>query len=314
MKAPPSGKAGKNPYAYDISQFQRTDPDTLLFEPAGEFDPGFEKVRRLAITPDDRLMITGDKEIRIFTTEGEALSTITLEHTPHFTHVAQSGEIFVGYARHFDVHDAQGTRLLSTERFSERSFLTALATTDDGASTETRVFVADAGNREVILCDREGVVEKRFGKTGDAAGNPGFAVPSPYFDLAIDADGKLRVTNPGRLRVELYSLDGEFESSWGEPGMSIERFSGCCNPVFFTLTADGGYITSEKGLARVKVHDAAGELLGLVAGPDFLVNDKKLAKRAGKAAGGFDVAVSGAGLVYVLDPYHQSVRSFKPLS
>ena len=309
-KTPP--KRGDNPYAYDISEFRRTDPKTLLFEEAGEFNPGFKTVRRIATVQNNsgsphQLMVTGDKQIRIFETDGELVRSIPLEHTPHCTHLSKTGELFVGYARHFDVHDAQGARLHSTERFSDRSFITAIATLDQ------QVFVADAGNREVILCDRKGQVQKRFGKVGDDPANPGFAVPSPYFDLCVNAEGKLIVANPGRLRVETYSAQGVFKDSWGEPGMSIDRFSGCCNPVFFTMTGDGGFVTSEKGLARVKLHDATGKLLGLVAGPDFLITDKKLVKRAGQAAGGFDVAMTGDGSVHVLDPYRGTVRSFRPL-
>ncbi len=307
QNGPKLPKSGKNPFAYDISAYRKTDPETLLFKPAGEFASGFRKVHSIAITPDNELMITGDKGIRIFGTDGTLRQEIQLEHTPHNTHVSAAGELFVAYARHFDVHDAKGEQLHSTERFSERSFITAMATKADD------VYVADAGNREIILCDRMGAVKKRFGKIGASEDTPGFAVPSPYFDLAIDDQNKLRVTNPGRLRVETYSLDGKFEGSWGEPGMTIERFSGCCNPVHFTITKDGGYITSEKGLARVKLHDADGKLLGLVAGPDFLVQDPKLAKRAGEAAGAFDVALSADGQVHVLDPYSAKVRSFQPL-
>jgi hypothetical protein len=299
---------GKNPFAYDISSYLKTDPETLVFEPAGEFESGFRKVRSIAITPSNELMVTGDKGIRIFGIDGELQQEISLEHTPHNTHIATSGELFVAYARHFDVHDRDGKRLHSTERFSERSFITAMATRDD------RVYVADAGNREIILCDRMGAVETRFGKIGHSDDTPGFAVPSPYFDLEIDDQDKLRVTNPGRLRMETYSLDGKFEGSWGEPGMTIERFSGCCNPVHFALTGDGGYITSEKGLTRVKLHDAEGKLLGLVAGPDFLVENPKKVKRAGEAAGAFDIALSEDGQVHVLDPYSAKVRSFQPLS
>ncbi len=307
-RLPEGGSTSANRHAYDLSEFERTDPKTLLFEPAGEFDPGFAKVRRIATTPAGELMVTGDKEIRIFDTSGRALRAISLDHTPHCTHVSQAGELFVGYARHFDVHDSGGTLLHSTERFSERSFLTAIATSGDA------VYVADAGNREVIGCDRRGAVERRFGKIGEATETPGFEVPSPYFDLAVDAHGKLRVANPGQLRVETYSAEGRFEASWGEPGMGIDRFAGCGNPVFFTLTGDGGFITSEKGLARVKLHDPRGKVLGLVAGPDFLVQDKKLAKRAGRAAGGFDIALDDQGRVHVLDPYRGVVRSFRPLS
>ena len=100
-----------------------------------------------------------------------------------------------------------------------------------------------------------------------------------------------------------------------EPGMKIERLSGCCNPVYFAMTADGGFVTSEKGLARIKVYDPKGEFVGVVAGPSFLVDDKKLAKEACadcRVGAGFDVAVDERGWVHTLDPFRKTVRSFRP--
>ena len=76
-------------------------------------------------------------------------------------------------------------------------------------------------------------------------------------------------------------------------GMAINRFCGCCNPVYFALTSDGGFITSERGLARVNIYSASGSFKGAVAGPETLVDDKQLAKRACadcRQGGGFDVA------------------------
>jgi len=140
-------------------------------------------------------------------------------------------------------------------------------------------------------------------------------VPSPYFDLAVAPDGQLRIVNPGLLRVETYTLDGRYVSSWGEPGMRIDRFCGCCNPVFFTLTAQGDVVTSEKGLARIKIHRADGSFLGVVAGPETLVDDKALAKRACRdcrIGAGFDVALEENGDVAALDPFRKTVRRFRP--
>jgi hypothetical protein len=180
---------------------------------------------------------------------------------------------------------------------------------------EGRLYLADAGNREVAVCDLPtGKVLHRFGRKDPSLNNPGFNVPSPYFALAVAGDGQLRVANPGLLRVETYTLDGRFVSAWGEPGMGIDRFCGCCNPVYFALTPTGDYITSEKGLARIKVHAADGSFQGVVAGPDLLVADKELARRACvdcTVGAGFDVAAASNGEILALDPYRQTVRRFR---
>ena len=85
--------------------------------------------------------------------------------------------------------------------------------------------------------------------------------------------------------------------------------------VYFALTKDGDFITSEKGLARINHYTGDGEFLGAVAGPDTLVPDKEMVRKAnlGGAVGvGFDVALNQQGHVLALDPYRKSVRTFAP--
>jgi hypothetical protein len=97
--------------------------------------------------------------------------------------------------------------------------------------------------------------------------------------------------------------------------MRVDLFCGCCNPVYFKLAPSGEFLTSEKGLARVKVYSASGEFKGVVAGPETLVADKDLAKRACndcRLGGAFDVACDDKSRVFVLDPFRQSARLFTP--
>jgi len=54
---------------------------------------------------------------------------------------------------------------------------------------------------------------------------------------------------------------------WGEGSFGPEGFSGCCNPTYFAFLSDGSFVTSEKGLVRVKIHRESGEFLSYVAPP-----------------------------------------------
>lgn len=294
-------------FAYDVSEFERIDPKLVLYRAEGSFETGFERVKSLAVDPGGQVVVAGDRSVRLFTPSGKPENEIKLERLPHCVHVAGADELFIGLANHFEVYDFSGTRKMRSPRLGTEAFLTAIGV------REGTVYLADAGNREVLMCDRRtGEITGRFGKKGEPPGSPGFVVPSPYFDLAVGAD-RLHIVNPGRLRVESYAFDGRFESSWGTAGMAIDRFCGCCNPVFFTLMAGGGFITSEKGLARVNVYSPEGVFRGVVAGPEALVDDKELAKRACadcRLGGGFDVALDGKGRVHVLDPYRKTVRLF----
>ena len=97
--------------------------------------------------------------------------------------------------------------------------------------------------------------------------------------------------------------------------MAVEGFCGCCNPVYFARRPDGKFVTSEKGLNRIKIYDAKGDFEGVVAGPETLVKDLDLAKKACadcQVGFGFDVACDSAGRILALDPATKTVRVFTP--
>ncbi|MHC4950479.1 MAG: hypothetical protein ACYTEU_05760, partial [Planctomycetota bacterium] len=111
-----------------------------------------------------------------------------------------------------------------------------------------------------------------------------------------------------------YTIDGDREWFWGRSGVDIEGFSGCCNPVALAILPGGGFVTAEKGLVRVKVYDADGEFVGVVAGPDQLgwIAPLRVCKTPEECKSkGFDVAVDSAGRIYVLDTLRNVVRVFE---
>lgn len=307
--APDAGSKAKieGEFAYDVSEFEKTDPKHLLYHPAGSFDTGFERVKRIAIAPGGVVVVAGDRSVKLLTASGTVQGEIKLERLPHCIHIVGPDELLIGMANYFAAYDFNGREKMRSPKLGGETFLTAITAHDQMA------YLADAGNREVLMCDRRtGEITGRFGRKDQPPGAPGFVVPSPYFDLAVGA-GRLHIANPGRLRVESYTLDGRFESAWGAAGMAIDRFCGCCNPVYFALAPDGSFITSEKGLARVNVYSPGGVFQGAVAGPETLVDDKELAKRACadcRLGGGFDVARDETGRVFVLDPFRKTVRIF----
>lgn len=297
-------------FVYDISKFETTAPELLLYDAEEHISTGFERVKRIEAMPGGRFAVAGDKQVKIFNVEGKVGFEFPIKGPPHCMLVTKDAEIIVGTAKEFTVYDFNGQEKWQSPKLPRRTYLTSIAVSDDA------IFLADGGNRKVLICDRKtGEINDQFGEKDESKNNPGFAVPSPYFDLTVANDDQLRVVNPGRLRVETYSLDGQFRSSWGGPGMKIDRFCGCCNPCYFTMMPNGDFITSEKGLARVNIYDAHGEFKGAVAGPDILVDDKELAKRACadcSVGAGFDVAIEESGRVLVLDPFRMVVRPFTP--
>jgi len=155
-------------------------------------------------------------------------------------------------------------------------------------------------------------VKSRIGRKTPEKDVPGFVVPSPYFDLAIAADGQLRVVNPGKHRVETYTTYGDFVRAWGSPSLQVEGFIGCCNPAHMALTPEGDFITSEKGIPRIKRYAPDGKLLDVVATPEALLAGRADAidPESGGTGAAFDVAVDPKGRVLALDPFTRRVRIF----
>jgi len=265
----------------------------------------------IAVDRNDRIYIAGDEAIVVFDDKGRRQLQLSLAASPRSLAVAEDGTIYVAMNDHVEVYSPQGKRLADWSSPGDKTTLTSIAI------CKTDVFVADAGNRVVLHYDRTGKLIGRIGKRDLDRNVPGFVVPSPYFDLAVAADGLLRVVNPGRHRIEAYTFGGDLEFFWGKFGTAIEGFSGCCNPVNFALLPDGGFVTCEKGLTRVKVYDVDGNFVGVVAGPEmFDKHDTICAKGDASSCnkGGLDVAVDSQARVLVMDPLTAEVRIFTRVS
>jgi len=149
---------------------------------------------------------------------------------------------------------------------------------------------------------------KRIGEKNKERNIPGFIVPSPFFAVTLAKDGLLRVTNPGRHRVEVYTFDGDFEQAWGKPGAAIENFCGCCNPIHLAMLADGRAVTLEKGIPRVKVYTADGTFESVVAGAELFAENTKVCGPNDCTVGGLAAAVDADGRIYILDFVANNVR------
>lgn len=297
-------------FQYDLSAFEDIDPGLLLYEEASDrLRPGFDHPTCLAVAPDDRILVGGDRAVAMFQSDGAKAGRISLDDTPRALAALPHGPLVIAYLDRIEIRAEDGRLLRQSAPFGDRAYLTALAATDRG------IWLADAGHREIIHCDAAGREQNRFGRLHSQPGAPGFVIPSPYFDLALDPEGALRIANPGRHHVERFEPDGIYMDHWGHPAMTIEGFAGCCNPTHFCVLPDGGLVTSEKGLNRIKVYTPDGSLRGVVAGPKDLVEDADLARRACddcRIGYSLPVAASSTGWILALDPASGTVRQFRP--
>jgi hypothetical protein len=294
-----------NPFAYDLERVSRTDPKLVRYEQAGRFACPWPGPRRLAVGPEDHLYIAARKGVNVVDGEGRRLQEIALAAPARCVAVAADGTVYAGLRDHVEVFDPKGRRLASWESPGRKVWLTGLAVAGKD------VFVADAGNRVVLDYEVSGKLAGRIGEKNKERNIPGLIVPSPYLDVKMGRDGLLRVNNPGRHLVEVYTANGDLESSWGKPTAAIEGFCGCCNPVGLAVLADGRYVTCEKGLPRVKIYSAQGVFESVVAGPESFPENARagaLQDASDGLLGGLDAAVDSQGRIYVLDLVAADVR------
>ena len=227
---------------YDLEAFRKIDPKHILYREVREIALDFKKTFRIA-SGYKKIGIAGDRRIDFFSEAGEKENSLTLPRPAHCLHFAEgrAGEITVGFLNHFEIYSPAGKKVFTSKPLGERVYLTSIDREGE------RFFLADAGNKRILIYQRGRGVIKSFGDKDPGLGNPGFAVPSPYFDLSYDRDKRqLYVANPGRLRIESYSLEGVFLSSWGKAGMAIHDFCGCCNPVYFKRDSKGLFTPVKK--------------------------------------------------------------------
>ena len=295
-------------FLYDIEEYAKVDPNLIFYsESSVPIATSFKESRAIAVDTKGTIYAAGDKAVRLFDSSGNLQGQIQLDSSPRCVAVSQDGNIYIGLKNYVQVYDADKKLLASWAHLNDDAVLTSIAV------LKNDIFVADAGNRIVLRYDTNGKLVKRIGAKNKKKNIPGFAIPSPYFDLAIADDGLLRVVNPGRRRIEAYTFDGDLEFSWGDYSPKIEGFCGCCNPVNFAILDDGSFVTVEKGLVRVKIYDADGKFVGVVAGPEQLIKPRS-AKICDIPeycqAGGFDLAVGNKQQILVLDTITNVIKTF----
>jgi len=289
-----AGKNIENPYKLDLDQFRKADSTTILYREAITFPVNADSLKGIAVSGKQILVVTV-KFLLMFDYSGKELSRLALPDTANCIAPVTDGKIWIGMLHSVASFSIDGKLVTRWKNFDERSVITSLAVSGDN------VYVADAGNRIVYQCNTKGDVLSKFGEKNEQKGVPGYIVPSPYFDLAVDDNGFLWVANTGRHSLENYNHDGSLRTSWGEASVKMDGFFGCCNPAQFALLPDNSFVTGEKGIPRIKLYDQHGVLKGLVASPQMFENGWYAP----------DLAVDADQRILALDLDRKQVRIFE---
>jgi len=252
-----------------------------------------DALRGLAIDAKDQLYVVGDCHLKVFSPQGDLLRSWATERPGYSVAVSAPGTVYVGQAGQVQVFNPEG-KPLDTWRDPDRL---GLVTAVGFAGND--VLLADAKGRCIRRYDKSG---KHRNDIGQGDGRRGFFIPNGHLDFAVDAQGIIHAPNPGKHRVERYSLDGELLGRFGRfDGRDPAGFSGCCNPTNIALTPEGSIVVTVKAEPGVKVYNAGGKLLVVISADDFDPRCKNM-----------DVAVDSQGRIYVIDTARLHICVYAP--
>lgn len=286
-------KVQQNPYQYKLDNLSEVNDTNILYTEIDKIIPKLDSIRSIYIDKQDKIYISGNSRLLIYNNKKELLNEFDITGTANCIATDNQENIYLVYKNRISVLNNKGKEIRDWSS-DYKSFFTSVAISD------SNLFVADARNKHVRKYDLNGNFFKLIGGKDSLSRPKGFIVPSPYFDLLIGRDKELWVVNPGLHTFEAYDFDGKIISTWKRTSMNVDGFSGCCNPSHIALLSNGSFVTSEKGIVRVKIHLPNGDLFCVVAEPAQFKKGTK----------GLDLAVDSKNRIYVLDPVKKEIRIF----
>lgn len=284
-----------NPFVYDIEEFKSIDSTQLCYKEVIRFNPIIEGLKAIAIDENDNLFLVGKNKLIKYDSALALQSEFSIDGTANSMYVSSLGHVFLGMENHIEVYSSNGEKLGVWSPFNKRSFITSIAVKSDW------VFVADAGNKIILKYNLQGELQQEIGARDSVNRRKGFVIPSPYFDVALGRQGEIWAVNSGLHQLEAYNEQGELFSSWNRTSMKWDGFSGCCNPSHIALLSDGSFVTSEKGLVRIKIHEPTGNFKCAVATP----------KEFEEGTRGIDLAVDSKDRIFAIVPEQNEVRVYE---
>ncbi|NOU60953.1 hypothetical protein [Marinifilum caeruleilacunae] len=285
----------KNVYEYDLNSLREVDSKLVSHKESKQIKINADEIHAIATDQNDQIYVGTDKNVIVLDAEGALIRSLKLRQPASCLTVMDNGNIVVGMSTRVDIRKPDGSLRNSFVVKGERTYITSIAVQDEN------IFIADAGQKIIHHFDMDGNKIKEIGGENQEEGIKGFVIPSPFFDLLIGRQGELWAVNPGRHAFEAYNFEGQQISNWERTSMSVEGFSGCCNPSNIAMLSDGSFVTAEKGLERIKIHLPSGDFKSVVAAPELFE----------EGTIGIDLAVDSNDRILVLDPVKGLIRIFE---
>ncbi|WP_210148022.1 hypothetical protein [Aromatoleum petrolei] len=172
-----------------------------------------------------------------------------------------------------------------------------VAVSDDGK----KIFIVDRGSidaddHKVIAYSPDNLELFRIGPRGSAPG----ALNIPLAAITT-RDGRLAVLDSGNFRVQIFDLNGRYQSHFGSVGNGYGQFS---RPRSIASDQDGNLYVSDASFNNVQIFTPTGELLMWIGGPGMENYPGKFGLIAA-------IAADETGRLYIADHYHLKVEVYK---
>ncbi len=295
MAKPRYGNNYTNPYDLKIDSIGQVSDDQFCNYNSSKIKLNLKNAKAIGIGYNDLIYVSGDNKIQIFNPDGTFNSEFSTSKTASSIIISKSNEIYLGLKDHIEKYDSSYNLISKWESLGENAYIMSIAL------QKNKVYLAEAETELVYVYNNNGVLEDIIGDSVPANDILRFVLPSYYFDLTIDTEGFLWVANTGKHKLISFNSSGKLRSYWGKSSVELDGFCGCCNPTHFSITESGSFITSEKGIVRVKKYDSAGQFVCAVAGPEHFKKNSE----------GLDIAIDSKQNIYVLEPMAQVIHIFK---
>ncbi len=290
------GRRPPNPFAYDVDEFRSVDQELIRWRETRQVQLDREDIRAMAYA-GGKIYLAAGNELQVIGSDWSRILRRNLPGEPTCLAAAREGWIVAGMGNHLAILDSDGETIAVSEVLGAESNITSVAILDDD------IYAADATGRRVLIFNRELELTGELRGDSGVSDVHGFIVPGAHFSLAVNPEDELWITNPGIHALQNYTASGRLRSYIQRSSFGIDGFSGCCNPVHFTFLPDGRFVTSEKGIIRIKVIIGTGEVESVVAPPELF--------RDGTRAPA--VAAGDNGNILALDFDRNMIRIFEPI-
>jgi NHL repeat/CARDB len=166
-----------------------------------------------------------------------------------------------------------------------------------GTSDQNLIFVADTGNRRVVVFDTDGQFVNTLGgpDDGDNDTNGEFIEPA---DVAVcpstvpdNLGGRIYVVDRGRHNVQVFDSNRNFLFSFSVQGSGLGQLS---SPAGIAVDTQCSVYVADTGNHRIQMFDAEGGFLEVIgSGPSPVGVSVSIFQGQGRAGGGVYVTTSG---------------------